>query len=228
MFPALKKRQAARETGHQRTDPDVWVTRDLSRWTDERLVEAAQSGLAQAFEELVRRHQHRVYNLAVRYTNDVEAALDLTQDAFLKAYEMLPSFRREANFYTWFYRIVMNLCIDRHRRRTARGEHYRVSLETLAEEMGQPESARDEEGLVEGLISPDAEEETVRKETRQLVWKAVEQLPEPLKQVILLREYEGLSLKEISDILRTRVGTVKSRLYQARQALRKLLAPYLG
>lgn len=199
----------------------------LSQWTDERLVEAAQSGNQDAFAELVQRYQGRLYNLALRYTNDPETAMDITQDGFVRAYQMLPRFRGEANFYTWLYRIVMNLCIDRHRRSLARGEPQKVSLEDLVMERKRlDETDEEEETFWEVTEAGEPEAEVLRQEMRQKVWEAVQQLPPLLKQVILLREYEGLSLQEVAKITQTNVGTVKSRLYQARQHLKRLLAPY--
>ncbi len=199
----------------------------LPQWTDERLVEAAQSGNHDAFAELVRRYQGRLYNLALRYTNDPETAMDITQDGFVRAYQMLPRFRGEANFYTWLYRIVMNLCIDRHRRSLARGEPQKVSLEDLTVERKRwDEAGEEDESWWEATETGEPEAEVLRQEMRQKVWEAVQQLPPLLKQVVLLREYEGLSLQEVAKITQTNVGTVKSRLYQARQHLKRMLAPY--
>ncbi len=201
----------------------------LSQWTDERLVEAAQAGNQDAFAELVRRYQAKIYNLALRYTNDSETAIDITQDAFVRAWQMLPKFRGEANFYTWLYRIAMNLCIDRHRRALVRGEPQKVSLEDLVIERQRFEEAEEDDGVWwEETETGEPETEVLRQEMRQKVWEAVQKLPPLLKQVILLREYEGLSLQEIAKITGTNVGTVKSRLYQARQHLKKLLAPYFN
>ncbi|MCX7643031.1 MAG: sigma-70 family RNA polymerase sigma factor [Armatimonadetes bacterium] len=201
----------------------------LSQWTDERLVEAAQAGNQEAFAELVRRYQSKIYNLALRYTNDSETAMDITQDAFVRAWQMLPKFRGEANFYTWLYRIAMNLCIDRHRRALVRGEPQKVSLEDLVVERQRFEDSEEELDLwwEEADVS-EPEAEILRQEMREKVWKAIQQLPPLLKQVVLLREYEGLSLQEIAKIMGTNVGTIKSRLYQARQHLKKLLAPYFN
>jgi RNA polymerase sigma-70 factor (ECF subfamily) len=201
----------------------------MSQWTDERLVEAAQAGNQDAFAELVRRYQAKIYNLALRYTNDSETAVDITQDAFVRAWEMLPKFRGEANFYTWLYRIAMNLCIDRHRRALVRGEPQKVSLEDLMIERQRFEEAEEDADLWwEEAETAEPEAEVLRQEMRQKVWEAVQQLPPLLRQVVLLREYEGLSLQEIAKITGTNVGTVKSRLYQARQHLKKLLAPYFN
>ncbi|MCS7185943.1 MAG: sigma-70 family RNA polymerase sigma factor [Armatimonadota bacterium] len=201
----------------------------LSQWTDERLVEAAQAGNQEAFAELVRRYQSKVYNLALRYTNDSETAMDIAQDAFVRAWQMLPKFRGEANFYTWLYRIAMNLCIDRHRRALVRGEPQKMSLEDLVVERQRFEDSEEEADLWwEEADVGEPEAEILRQEMRKKVWDAVQQLPPILKQVILLREYEGLSLQEIAKITGTNVGTVKSRLYQARQHLKKLLAPYFN
>ncbi len=202
----------------------------LDQWTDERLVEASQAGNQDAFAELVRRYQSKIYNLALRYTNDSETAMDITQDAFVRAWQMLPKFRGEANFYTWLYRIAMNLCIDRHRRALVRGEPQKVSLEDLIIERQRFEESDGEEVDLwwEETETAEPEAEVLRQEMRQKVWEAVHQLPPLLKQVILLREYEGLSLQEIAKITGTNVGTIKSRLYQARQHLKKLLAPYFN
>jgi RNA polymerase sigma-70 factor (ECF subfamily) len=201
----------------------------MSQWTDERLVEAAQAGNQDAFAELVRRYQAKIYNLALRYTNDSETAVDITQDAFVRAWQMLPKFRGEANFYTWLYRIAMNLCIDRHRRALVRGEPQKVSLEDLMIERQRFEEAEEDADLWwEEAETAEPEAEVLSQEMRQKVWEAVQQLPPLLRQVVLLREYEGLSLQEIAKITGTNVGTVKSRLYQARQHLKKLLAPYFN
>lgn len=201
----------------------------LSQWTDERLVEAAQAGNQDAFAELVRRYQLKIYNLALRYTNDSETAMDIAQDAFVRAWQMLPKFRGEANFYTWLYRIAMNLCIDRHRRALVRGEPQKMSLEDLVVERQRFEDSEEEADLWwEEADVGEPEAEILRQEMRKKVWEAVQKLPPLLKQVILLREYEGLSLQEIAKITGTNVGTVKSRLYQARQHLKKFLAPYFN
>ncbi|MCS7263878.1 MAG: sigma-70 family RNA polymerase sigma factor [Armatimonadetes bacterium] len=224
----MRRRNSRTEPTGQRID--VWHGFiPLNQWTDERLVEAAQAGNQEAFAELVRRYQSKIYNLALRYTNDSETAMDITQDAFVKAWQTLPKFRGEANFYTWIYRIAMNLCIDRHRRALVRGEPQKVSLEELIVERQRFEETEDESELWwEEAETAEPEAEVLRQEMRQKVWEAVQQLPALLKQVILLREYEGLSLQEIAKITGTNVGTVKSRLYQARQHLKKLLAPYFN
>ncbi len=201
----------------------------LSQWTDERLVEAAQASNQEAFAELVRRYQTKIYNLALRYTNDTETAMDIAQDAFVRAWQMLPKFRGEANFYTWLYRIAMNLCIDRHRRALVRGEPQKVSLEDLVIERQRFEEAEEDADLWwEESDASEPEAEILRQEMRQKVWEAIQQLPPLLRQVVLLREYEGLSLQEIAKITKTNVGTIKSRLYQARQHLKRLLAPYFN
>lgn len=222
----MKRRNAKLEPTKQHTE--IWRPfQPMNQWTDERLVEAAQMGNQDAFAELVRRYQTKIYNLALRYTNDSETAMDITQDVFVRAWQMLPKFRGEANFYTWLYRIAMNLCIDHYRRSLVRGEPQKVSLEDLVVERQRFEETEDEADIWwEESETGEPEAEILRQEMRQKVWEAVQQLPPLLKQVILLREYEGLSLQEIAKIMGTNVGTIKSRLYQARQHLRKLLAPY--
>ncbi len=221
----------------RRHQPEVKETRagvwqqflPLTQWTDERLVEAAQAGNQEAFAELVQRYQAKIYNLALRYTNESETALDIAQDAFVRAWQMLPKFRGESSFYTWLYRIAMNLCIDRHRRALARGEPQKVSLEDLMVERQRFEEAEEDTDVWwESSEASEPEAEVLREEMRQAVWQAVQQLPPLLRQVILLREYEGLSLQEIAKITGSNVGTIKSRLYQARQHLKRLLAPYFS
>ncbi len=224
----MKRRTGRKEATEQRVG--AWHQfLPLSQWTDERLVEAAQTGNQDAFAELVRRYQSKVYNLALRYTNDSETAMDIAQDAFVRAWQMLPKFRGESNFYTWLYRITMNLCIDRHRRALVRGEPQKVSLEDLVIERQRFEDSEEEADLWwEEAETGEPEAEVLRQEMREKVWEAVQKLPPLLRQVILLREYEGLSLHEIAKITGSNVGTVKSRLYQARQHLKKLLAPYFN
>ncbi len=223
------RRRAPRTEGSE-TRTGTWHPfLPLSQWTDERLVEAAQAGNQEAFAELVRRYQTKIYNLALRYTNDTETAMDIAQDAFVRAWQMLPKFRGEANFYTWLYRIAMNLCIDRHRRALVRGEPQKMSLEDLVIERQRFEEAEEDADLWwEESDASEPEAEILRQEMRQKVWEAIQQLPPLLRQVVLLREYEGLSLQEIAKITKTNVGTIKSRLYQARQHLKRLLAPYFN
>lgn len=223
----MLRRKSRRESTEQKFE--VWHRfLPLDQWTDERLVEASQVGNQDAFAELVRRYQSKVYNLALRYTNDSEIAMDITQDAFVRAWQMLPKFRGNANFYTWLYRIAMNLCIDRHRRAIVRGETQKISLEDLLVERQRFEDFEEADLWWEEAEASEPEAEILRQEMRQKVWEAVQKLPPLLKQVVLLREYEGLSLQEIAKITGTNVGTVKSRLYQARQHLKKLLAPYFN
>ncbi|GBC97853.1 ECF RNA polymerase sigma-E factor [bacterium HR17] len=221
----MRRRISKRQVDPQSARASEWFL-PLSQWSDERLVEAAQKGNEEAFGVLVQRYQSKIFNLALRYTNDAEAAMDVAQDAFVRAWQMLPKFRGDANFYTWLYRIAMNLCIDRHRRALARGEPQKVSLDDLVVERRQLDEGDEDEAWWDEPDASEPEAEVLRREMRQKVWEAVQQLPPPLKQVILLREYEGLSLQEIAKIVRTNVGTVKSRLYQARQHLKRLLAAY--
>lgn len=225
----MMRRRMKRPIDEAQQESQWQVFLPLKQWTDERLVEASQKGNHDAFTELMRRYQTKIYNLALRYTNDSEAAMDLAQDAFVRAWQMLPKFRGEANFYTWLYRIVMNLCIDRHRRSLARGEPQKVSLEEFEIERWRfDESGEDEDWWLEDTESSGPEVEVLQKEMRQKVWEAIQQLPPLLRQVILLREYEGLSLQEIAKITGAQVGTVKSRLHQARQHLKRLLSPYFN
>ncbi|MFQ6112360.1 MAG: sigma-70 family RNA polymerase sigma factor [Nitrospinota bacterium] len=192
---------------------------DVHEPSDSRLVERSLSGELGAFEVLVRRYQGRLLG-AVRGMLGLhaEGAEDLTQEVLAKAYFSLPGFRGESSFYTWLYRIAMNRCKDELRRMA---RHPTGSLEELLE--------RSAEALRELPADEPAEgepEERVQAR-RELVGAALESLPHGQREVLVLKEMEGMSYEEIAGILRCSVGTVKSRLARARSRLRERFAPYL-
>ncbi len=164
---------------------------------------------------LVTRYQKRIYAVAFGMVSDPENALDVTQEAFIKAYQSLSSFVGRSNFYTWLYRITFNSAIDFIRREQRdKSVSYEEGAELDAESTGG-------DSLLHRLPSPDS---TVRRsELRDAVLKAIETLPEEQRAAILLREVEGLSYKEIADVLKCSKGTVMSRLHYARHKLQKLL-----
>jgi RNA polymerase sigma-70 factor (ECF subfamily) len=173
--------------------------------TDEELVDAFQRGETAAFERLVRRWERKIQGAIYRIVGPGEDVRDLCQEAFLKAYRGLPTFKREARFSSWLYQIALNTCRDRHRRR--RGRTF-VGLEEL--ERGQSRTG-------------DGGRSVAWMEARDLasrVSAAVAELPPEQRDVLILKEYEGLTFPEIAEALDVPVSTVKTRLYRGLQQLR--------
>jgi RNA polymerase sigma-70 factor (ECF subfamily) len=170
---------------------------------DEYWVERARQD-PQAYEQLVRRYQNRLYSLACRLTGDAEESRDLVQEGFLRAYLALPDFRRGARFSPWIYRIVVNLCINHLRRRR---EEIRYDPEWAVADS-----------------SPTPQEVVERLETQMIVQKAILELPERYRVALLLRHQQGLSYEEIAQVLGLPVGTVKTHLFRARAMLHSILS----
>jgi RNA polymerase sigma-70 factor (ECF subfamily) len=188
--------------------------------TDLELVERVCSGDVEAYEPLVRRYQSRVYSHVQRMLGQSEDAADVTQEVFIKVYQTLNLFRGQSSFQTWLYRVTANLCVDRHRRRQRSPQVARsldAPLETDSGEL-EVEVADFDGGPEECLLST---------ELRQHVRQAMEGLSDKLRAVMVMHDLEGLSYEEIAEALRIPLGTVKSRLFHARGALRKLLEPYI-
>ncbi len=179
---------------------------------DFQFVEAALAGQKEAFGQLVERYQDRLIHAISRYLGSVEDAHDVAQDAFVQAYTRLASFRGEAAFYTWLYRIAFNLAMTRVRRRRP---------------MQSLDQAKDSLGNEPIDLGATAETGILREEQARVVHTALGQLDEEFRQVIVLRELEGCAYEQIAQILEIPVGTVRSRLYRARIQLRDLLAPWL-
>jgi RNA polymerase sigma-70 factor (ECF subfamily) len=166
-------------------------------------------GDANAFEPLVREHEKNVYNLALRTLGNAQDAEDVTQEAFLKAYRSLASFRGESKFSVWLYRIVTNLCLDALRA----GKRRAAQSLTVEGENGEDEelSVPDERFSPEHLLD--------RKLTREAVQRGLGQLSDEARQILLLREIQGMSYDEIAETLSLDLGTVKSRIFRARKRL---------
>jgi len=160
------------------------------------LLDACAQGVPEAFRELLSRHRRSALTLAFQMLGDAEDAEDVAQEAFVRVFQAIPQFRRQASFSTWLYRIVTNLCLGRRRRRRPV-----LELETLAEPVSEENPARQ---VTEGLLA------------RQVL----DELPAPLRAALVLREQEGLSYLEIATALGVPVGTVRSRLSKARIAFR--------
>lgn len=188
------------------------------REIDQLLVERAQRGEKTAFELLVVKYQRRLVRLLSRFIRDPTEVEDVAQEAFIKAYRALPSFRGESAFYTWLYRIGINTA-----------KNYLVSLGRRAPTVTEMESG-DGEGSEESGQVPDyntPENELMSRQIAETVNLAVEELPEELRTAITLRELEGLSYEEIATIMNCPIGTVRSRIFRAREAIAQKLRPQL-
>jgi RNA polymerase sigma-70 factor, ECF subfamily len=178
--------------------------------SDEDLVQAFQAGDTAAFDALVNRWDRKIQGVVFRVVGADEDARDVCQEVFLKAYRGLPSFKKEARFSSWLYQIALNACRDRLRRR--RGRHH-MSLEDLEETADGPLGAK----------GPSALERVASREVRERVAAAMATLPEEQREVIVLKEYEGLTFPEIAEALTVPVSTVKTRLYRGLVQLRQRL-----
>ena len=185
--------------------------------SDQQLVERVQAGDKAAFDLLVRKYQHRVLKLVSRFVSDAAEAEDVAQEAFLKAYRALASFRRDSAFYTWLYRIAINTAKNALVSNRRRPVDFDLDLQDPEQ---YDRHARLKEGdTPEGVL--------LTEEIRSVVEKAMEQLPEDLRTAIVLRELEGLSYEEIAEAMDCPVGTVRSRIFRAREAIDKKLKPLL-
>lgn len=184
---------------------------------DQQLVERVQQGDQAAFEVLVKKYQHKIMSLISRYVKQPGDVPDVAQEAFIKAYRALPNFRGESAFYTWLYRIAVNTA-----------KNYLVSRGR------KPPStdidAQDAEFMDDGhglkdIASP--ESQVLSEEIRAVVLEAIEALPDDLKQAITLRELDGMGYEEIAVTMDCPIGTVRSRIFRAREAIDKKLKPLL-
>jgi RNA polymerase sigma-70 factor (ECF subfamily) len=191
----------------------------VDRELDQELVERAQKGDKRAFELLVMKYQRKLARLLSRMVRDPAEIEDITQESFIKAYRALPQFRGESAFYTWLYRIAVNTAKNYL---VARGRRAPTTTEFNAEEAEGFEDAE----LLRDIATPDAELQT--KQIAEAVNKAVEALPEELRTAITLREIEGLSYEEIAQMMNCPIGTVRSRIFRAREAIAEKIRPMLG
>jgi RNA polymerase sigma-70 factor (ECF subfamily) len=188
------------------------------REVDQLLVERAQRGDKRAFELLVEKYQHKLARLVSRLVRDPGEAEDVTQEAFIKAYRALPSFRGDSAFYTWLYRIGINTAKNFL---VATGRRAPTSTEVDAEEAEGYESS----DLLHDINTP--ESLLLTKEIGTTVNAAIESLPEDLRSAIQLRELEGMSYEEIAKLMDCPIGTVRSRIFRAREAIAVKLKPLL-
>jgi RNA polymerase sigma-70 factor (ECF subfamily) len=188
------------------------------REVDQLLVERAQRGDKRAFELLVEKYQRKLARLVSRLVRDPGEAEDVTQEAFIKAYRALPSFRGDSAFYTWLYRIGINTAKNYL---VATGRRAPTSTEVDAEEAEGFESGEQ----LRDINTP--ESLLLSKEIATTVNAAIESLPEELRSAIQLRELEGMSYEEIAKLMDCPIGTVRSRIFRAREAIAEKLKPLL-
>jgi len=183
--------------------------------SDQALVERVQAGDRSAFDVLVSRYQHKVVKLVMRYVRDQSEALDVTQEAFLKAYRALPRFRGDSAFYTWLYRITINTAKNHLVAARRRPLDYNLDL--------QDSDQYELHGRLKDIDTP--ERVLMSEEIREAVNQAIEALPEDLRTAIMLRELEGMTYEEIATTMECPVGTVRSRIFRARDAIDKRVRP---
>ena len=180
---------------------------DANSASDEELVRRVQGGQLSAYNILVVKYQHRIINIAQKYVSDYADASDIAQETFIKAYKALPNFRGESSFYTWLYRIATNVA--------------KTYLENIQKQRSQVDidaedfESKDTNGVMTDATTPDRILES--EELKRVILKALNELPQELKEAFTLREVEGLSYEEISDKVQVPIGTVRSRIFRARQ-----------
>ena len=183
---------------------------------DQKLVERVQGGDKSAFDLLVLKYQHKIANLVSRYVHDSHEAQDVTQEAFIKAYRGLKNFRGDSAFYTWLYRTAINTAKN-HLASMSR----RVTEGTDAQEAEQYDTATTLHDLA------DPQREMMTDQIAQVVSNTIDQLPDELKTAITLRELKGMSYEEIATVMECPIGTVRSRIFRARDAIDQQLRPLL-
>jgi RNA polymerase sigma-70 factor (ECF subfamily) len=182
---------------------------------DQLLVERVQKGDKKAFDLLINKYQHRIISLVARYVSDQTEALDVAQEAFIKAYRAIPRFRGDSAFYTWLYRIAINtaknwLVAKKRRPPTSdidAADAEKYDMDSRLKEQGTPEN------------------ELMREEIRRTVYDTIAELPDDLRTAIILREMDGMSYEEIAVTMDCPIGTVRSRIFRAREAIDEKLKP---
>ncbi|GEK72348.1 MULTISPECIES: RNA polymerase sigma factor RpoE [Halomonas] len=188
------------------------------RETDQQLVERAQKGDTRAFDLLVKKYQHKIIGLIGRYVHDHAEVQDVAQEAFIKAYRALGKFRAESAFYTWMYRIAINTAKNHlvsKGRRPPGSDMDIVDAEVV-----------DHSGRLADIETPEAA--MARDELQTAVFEAIEALPDDLRTAITLRELDGLSYEDIANIMDCPVGTVRSRIFRAREAVDQHIRPLVA
>lgn len=186
---------------------------------DRQLVERARLGDKRAFELLVEKYHRRLLRLLSRMVRDPDEIDDIAQETFIKAYRALPNFRGDAAFYTWLYRIGVNTAKNYLASR-------KKAMPTISDQSYGDDDEPDERLVAQDISTP--ETELMSKQVAMVVNQVVEALPEELRTAITLREMEGLSYEEIAEMMACPIGTVRSRIFRAREAIAAKLRPILG
>lgn len=186
--------------------------------TDLELVQRIQTGDKKSFDILVLKYQHKVINLVLRYVHDHDTAQDVTQEAFIKAYRGLKNFRGESAFYTWLYRIAINTAKNYLVSQSRRLPDTDIDVEDAEQFSG--------ESALKEYATP--EREVLTAEIQMAVTQSIDALPEDLRTAIMLRELEGMSYEEIAETMECPIGTVRSRIFRARESIDKVLRPLLS
>lgn len=192
---------------------------DTSSWAEATLIARAQAQDDTAFDQIVRLYADRIYNYVRRMVGNPQDAEDITQEVFIRAYQGLSQFDGRASFSTWLFRIATNLCIDHKRRQSRRVQTLPYHRDEVDEDEGDWEFA--------DTSQPSALEQLLTKELQGVVEQAIDMLSPKLKTVLLLYDVEGLSYEQIADALGIPMGTVKSRLFAAREQIRKQVEVYM-
>ncbi|MBR9911685.1 MAG: RNA polymerase sigma factor RpoE [Gammaproteobacteria bacterium] len=185
--------------------------------SDQQLVKRVQKGDKRAFDLLVLKYQHKIISVVGRYVNDSHEVYDVVQEAFIKAYRALGSFRGDSQFYTWLYRIAINTAKNYLVSRGRRPPSTDVDIEDAEYYSGGD--------YLKDVDTP--ENNLFRDELKAEVDSAIQDLPEDLRTAVTLRELEGLSYEEIAEVMGCPVGTVRSRIFRAREAIDKRIAPLM-
>ena len=185
--------------------------------TDQQLVQRVQKGDKRAFDLLVLKYQHKVMSLVSRYIRDHSEVQDIAQEAFIKAYRALPNFRGDSQFYTWLYRIAVN---------TAKNYLVTQGRRPPAQDMAVDDAENiGPAGYLSDIAAPDTL--LARDELKTVVFDAIEKLPDELRTAITLREMDGMSYEDIGEVMQCPIGTVRSRIFRARESIDKAMAPLL-
>ncbi|MEM8593584.1 MAG: RNA polymerase sigma factor RpoE [Pseudomonadota bacterium] len=181
--------------------------------SDQQLVERVQKGDNRAFDVLVLKYQHKIISLVMRFVHDHAEAQDITQEAFIKAYRALPKFRGDSQFYTWLYRIAINTA-----------KNHLVSRKRKIQSSGiDVEEGQYFEGADKLRDTSNPESLMQRDDLERQLKEVLKQLPDELRTALTLREFNGLSYEDIADVMDCPVGTVRSRIFRAREALEKVI-----
>ena len=186
------------------------------------LVKRVRDGDQRAFKLLVERYQRKVYAVALGMLKDKDEAMDVSQEAFVKVYKYLDHFKGDSSFYTWLYRITVNICIDVMRRKGSSGGQMEEFDESVATDLGEARI-----GALGSRLGTNPQKSALRRELAEKIQEALAAVPEKHRAILLLREIEGMSYEDLSRTLDIPKGTVMSRLFHARAKVQKILSEYL-